>query len=61
MNPLMLAVAAGALAMLAAVLYAQPLAALFQIAAPPPAWLAMAALIAAFMLAGLRLFRSTTS
>jgi Ca2+-transporting ATPase len=61
MNPLMLAVAAGALATLAAVLYAQPLAALFQIAAPPPAWLAMAALIAAVMLAGLRLSRRATN
>jgi Ca2+-transporting ATPase len=61
MNPLVLAVVAGALAMLAAVLYAPPLAALFQVAAPPPAWLAMAALTAALMLAGLRLLRSAIS
>jgi Ca2+-transporting ATPase len=57
-NPLFLAVAGGALAMLALVLYLPPLAALFRIAAPAPGWLALAGLTALVMLAGLRPLRA---
>jgi Ca2+-transporting ATPase len=57
-NPLLLAIGAGALAMLAAVLYLPSLAGVFHIAPPAPAWLGFAALIAAVMTLGLRAWRA---
>lgn len=51
-NGVFLAIAGAALLMLAAALYAAPLAALFRFEAPPPAWLALPPLLAAVMLAG---------
>jgi len=53
-NAVFLAIAAGALGLLAAALWLPPLADLFRFTPPPWPWLALAALTAAVMLAGLR-------
>ena len=58
-NPVFVAIAAGALGLLAAALWWPPLAELFRFAPPPGRWLALAALTAAAMLLGLQATRAT--
>ena len=56
-NPLFLAIAGGALALLAIALYVPAAAALLRFGTPPPVWLGAAASTALVMLAGLELVR----
>ncbi|WP_296949522.1 cation-translocating P-type ATPase [uncultured Massilia sp.] len=56
-NPVFLAIAAGALAVLAATVYLPAAAGLLQFAAPPPAWFGLAAGAGALMLLGLEVAR----
>jgi len=58
-DPVFVAIASGALALLAAALWWPPLAELFRFAPPPGRWLALAALTAVAMLLGLQASRAT--
>ncbi|WP_371765411.1 cation-translocating P-type ATPase [Massilia sp.] len=56
-NPVFVAIAAGALSLLAAALWLPALAALFRFAPPPAGWLGVSALTAVVMLLGLQVTR----